>query len=114
MAGCAEAGGDLAEAVALTRRQVALDPLAEEAHLELIRRLAENGDRSAALMTYRRLADRFACGARDRALAGYARAGRADPRGRDDATARCTATIGLPAAGAARPRSGGRTERPER
>jgi DNA-binding SARP family transcriptional activator/class 3 adenylate cyclase len=60
MAAAAEAAGDLAAAVALTRRQVALDPLAEEAHLELIRRLAANGDRSAALTTYRRLADRFA------------------------------------------------------
>ncbi len=56
----AEAAGDLAAAVALTRRQVALDPLSEEAHRELIRRLAANGDRSAALTTYRRLADRFA------------------------------------------------------
>ena len=60
MAAAAEARGDLAAAVALTRRQVALDPLSEEAHRELIRRLAENGDRSAALTTYRRLADRFA------------------------------------------------------
>jgi DNA-binding SARP family transcriptional activator/class 3 adenylate cyclase len=60
MAGAAEASGDLAAAAALTRRQVALDPLSEEAHRELIRRLAANGDRSAALTTYRRLADRFA------------------------------------------------------
>jgi len=60
MAAAAEAAGDLAAAVALTRRQIALDPLAEEAHLELIRRLAANGDRSAALTTYSRLADRFA------------------------------------------------------
>ena len=60
MAAAAEAAGDLAAAIALTRRQVALDPLSEEAHRELIRRLAANGDRSAALTTYRRLADRFA------------------------------------------------------
>ncbi|MFI5037232.1 MAG: AAA family ATPase [Solirubrobacterales bacterium] len=60
MAAAAEAAGNLAAAVALTRRQVALDPLSEEAHRELIRRLAANGDRSAALTTYRRLADRFA------------------------------------------------------
>jgi DNA-binding SARP family transcriptional activator len=60
MAAAAEAAGDLAAAVAFTRRQVALDPLSEEAHRELIRRLAVNGDRSAALTTYRRLADRFA------------------------------------------------------
>ncbi len=60
MAAAAEAAGDLAAAVALTRRQVALDPLSEEAHRELIGRLAASGDRSAALTTYRRLADRFA------------------------------------------------------
>ena len=60
MAASAEAAGNLAAAVALTRRQVALDPLSEEAHRELIGRLAANGDRSAALTTYRRLADRFA------------------------------------------------------
>ncbi|HEY7830964.1 MAG TPA: AAA family ATPase [Solirubrobacteraceae bacterium] len=60
MAAAAETVGDLAAALALTRRQVALDPLSEDAHRELIRRLAANGDRSAALTTYRRLADRFA------------------------------------------------------
>jgi DNA-binding SARP family transcriptional activator/tetratricopeptide (TPR) repeat protein len=60
MAAGAAAAGNLASAVALTRRQVALDPLSEEAHRELIGRLAANGDRSAALTTYRRLADRFA------------------------------------------------------
>jgi DNA-binding SARP family transcriptional activator/class 3 adenylate cyclase/tetratricopeptide (TPR) repeat protein len=60
MAAGADAVGDLASAVALSRRQVALDPLSEEAHRELIRRLTASGDRSAALVTYRRLADRFA------------------------------------------------------
>jgi class 3 adenylate cyclase/tetratricopeptide (TPR) repeat protein len=60
MAAVAEAAGDLTAAVALTRRQVVLDPLCEEAHRELIGRLAASGDRSAALTTYRRLADRFA------------------------------------------------------
>jgi class 3 adenylate cyclase/DNA-binding SARP family transcriptional activator/tetratricopeptide (TPR) repeat protein len=60
MAAGAEAAGDLPAAAVLTRRQAALDPLSEEAHRELIRRLAASGDRSAALTTYRRLADRFA------------------------------------------------------
>ncbi len=60
MAAAAQAAGDLAAAIALTRRQATLDPLSEEAHRELIRRLAANGDRSAALTTYRRVADRFA------------------------------------------------------
>ena len=60
MAGIAEATGDLSTAVALTRREVALDPLSEEAHRDLIVRLVACGDRPAALMTYRRLVDRFA------------------------------------------------------
>ncbi|HTA13625.1 MAG TPA: BTAD domain-containing putative transcriptional regulator, partial [Solirubrobacteraceae bacterium] len=60
MAGAAQAAGDLTGAIALTRRQVALDPLSEEAHRDLIGRLVAHGDRSAALTTYRRLADRFA------------------------------------------------------
>ena len=60
MAAAAQDAGDLAAAVALTRRQVTREPLSEEAHRELIRRLAASGDRSAALTTYRRLADRFA------------------------------------------------------
>jgi DNA-binding SARP family transcriptional activator len=60
MAAGAQAAGDLAAALTLTRRQVALEPLSEDAHRELIGRLAAVGDRSAALTTYRRLADRFA------------------------------------------------------
>jgi DNA-binding SARP family transcriptional activator/class 3 adenylate cyclase len=60
MASAAQSAGDLAAAVALTRRQVALDPLSEEAQRELIRRLALSGDRPAALTTYRRLAERLA------------------------------------------------------
>ena len=60
MAAASEADGDLAAALALNRRQVALDPLSEEAHRDLIRRLAANGDLAAALTTYQRLSDRFA------------------------------------------------------
>jgi len=60
LAGAAETAQDLTGAVAFTRRQVALDPLSEEAHRELIRRLALSGERSAALTTFRRLSDRFA------------------------------------------------------
>jgi DNA-binding SARP family transcriptional activator/tetratricopeptide (TPR) repeat protein len=56
----AEAGGDLAAAVRLTRRMTALDPLAEAPHRELIRRLAAAGDRGAALTAYDRLRDRLA------------------------------------------------------
>jgi DNA-binding SARP family transcriptional activator len=46
----AEAGGDLEAALRLTRRHAALDPLAEEPHRELIRRLTHAGDRAAALV----------------------------------------------------------------
>jgi DNA-binding SARP family transcriptional activator len=55
----AEERGELAAAVAHTRRRVALDPLAEEAQRELIRLLAASGDRPAALTAYRRLQDRL-------------------------------------------------------
>jgi class 3 adenylate cyclase len=55
----AEDRGDLQRAIALTRRQVALDPLAEEPQRDLIRRLAAAGDRSAALTAYKRLGDRL-------------------------------------------------------
>ncbi len=59
LAADAEASGELREAAALTRRQIALDPLAEEPSRELIRRLAAAGDRPAALTAYRRLQDRL-------------------------------------------------------
>lgn len=55
----AEAAGDMRAAIAHTRRIVALDHLAEDAHLALIRRLAQSGDRVAALATYTRYADRL-------------------------------------------------------
>jgi DNA-binding SARP family transcriptional activator/pimeloyl-ACP methyl ester carboxylesterase len=54
-----EAAGDLEAAVALTRRQVDLDPLAEAAHRDLIRRLAAAGDPAAALAIFQRLAKRL-------------------------------------------------------
>ena len=55
-----EQAGDLARAIALTRRMAALDPLAEMPHRELIRRLAAAGDRGSALATYDRFRDRLA------------------------------------------------------
>jgi len=54
----AEGAGDLAAAVAHTRRQAALEPLAEEPVRALMRRLAAAGDRAGALTTYGRLQDR--------------------------------------------------------
>ncbi|HEY7538151.1 MAG TPA: AAA family ATPase [Gaiellaceae bacterium] len=47
------AAGDSAGAIAAARRRLALDPLHEPAHRQLIRVYAESGDRSAALEQYR-------------------------------------------------------------
>ncbi|HYP47111.1 MAG TPA: AAA family ATPase [Thermoleophilaceae bacterium] len=55
----AEAEGDVAGAIASTRRRAALDPLAEDAHRALIERLARSGDRAGALAAYGRLRERF-------------------------------------------------------
>jgi DNA-binding SARP family transcriptional activator len=59
LAARAQAGGDLDAAVALSRERVALDPLSEEAARALIGRLAEAGDRPAALAAYERLSGRL-------------------------------------------------------
>ena len=48
-----------AEAIRLTREQVALDPLAEEPNRRLIERLASAGDRAAALGAGERFAERL-------------------------------------------------------
>ncbi|MDA0158913.1 AAA family ATPase [Solirubrobacter ginsenosidimutans] len=55
----AAATDDPAEAVRLTREQVALDPLAEEPNRRLIERLANAGDRAAALVAGERYAERL-------------------------------------------------------
>ena len=55
----ADARGELSEAVALTRRQVALDPLAEEPNRCLMSRLAVIGETSAALGVYATLRERL-------------------------------------------------------
>jgi DNA-binding SARP family transcriptional activator/tetratricopeptide (TPR) repeat protein len=55
----AAAAGDPAEAVRLTRAQVALDPLAEAPNRRLIERLAATGDRAAALSAGRQFAERL-------------------------------------------------------
>src|SRR4051794_7246497 len=52
LAAAAEAAGDAAEALRRTRAQVALDPLGEESHRRLMRRLVAAGDRPAALAVY--------------------------------------------------------------
>jgi DNA-binding SARP family transcriptional activator len=56
---CVAAAADPAEAVRLTRAQVALDPLGEAANRRLIERLAAAGDRAAALSAGRQFAERL-------------------------------------------------------
>jgi DNA-binding SARP family transcriptional activator len=55
-----ESRGDLEGAISLGRRMVAIDPLAEAATRELMRRLAAAGEHGGALAAYRRLAERLA------------------------------------------------------
>jgi DNA-binding SARP family transcriptional activator len=55
---CEEAA-DLRRAVSLTRRRIALDPLSEPAHRELMRLLAAAGDRASALAVYAELSERL-------------------------------------------------------
>lgn len=61
LAGKAERSGDLAAAIGHSKRRLALDPLHEPAHRELMRLYSRSGDRAAALRQYReavRLLDR--------------------------------------------------------
>jgi DNA-binding SARP family transcriptional activator len=60
LAAAAEAAGDLAGAVRWTRRQAFHDPLSEDVHRELIRRLGQAGDRPSALATFAQLRTRLA------------------------------------------------------
>src|SRR6478672_1771190 len=62
LADAAEAGGDRAAAVRLSREQVALDPYSEQRGRALVRRLAAAGDRAAALAAHERLRDRLRAG----------------------------------------------------
>lgn len=55
----AERSGDARRAVELTRRQAALEPLSEECHRRLMRRLGGAGDRGAALAEYAELRSRL-------------------------------------------------------
>ena len=52
LASAAERAGEDAKAIAHVRRRLALDPLHEPSHRELMRLLAKTGDRSAALRQY--------------------------------------------------------------
>ena len=55
----AEDAGDLPAAIAWTRRRLDVEPLAEAAHRELIRLLALDGDRPAALTAARAMSERL-------------------------------------------------------
>ena len=59
LAAAAADSGDLRLAVTLTRRQAALEPLSEEIHRALMRRLDAAGDRGAALAEYGELRSRL-------------------------------------------------------
>jgi DNA-binding SARP family transcriptional activator len=59
VAHAAAARGDHARAVAVARRRVELDPLSEELHRALLRRLADAGDRGAALAEHERMRRRL-------------------------------------------------------
>jgi DNA-binding SARP family transcriptional activator/predicted ATPase len=52
LSGAYAEAGDLAHAIAHTRRALALEPWCEEAHIDLMRLLARAGQRSAALAQY--------------------------------------------------------------
>ena len=54
-----EERGELEAAVRRSRELVAIDPLSEEAHRTLMRRLAARGDRAAALATFERFRERL-------------------------------------------------------
>jgi DNA-binding SARP family transcriptional activator len=59
LAASAESDGDLRRAADLSRRAAVLEPLSEEAHRELMRRLAAAGDRAGALAIYGELRSRL-------------------------------------------------------
>ena len=59
LARLAAAAASPADAVGWARRRLALDPLDEDAARDLMRRLADAGDRPAALAAYDRLSDRL-------------------------------------------------------
>ena len=54
-ADAAEAAGELGDAIGFTRELIAVDPLAEDAHRALIRRLVATGDGAAALAAFEHL-----------------------------------------------------------
>ena len=59
LAADAAARGELERAIGFGRRRAALDPLDEQAHRDLMRQLADAGDRAGALRLYERFAERL-------------------------------------------------------
>jgi predicted ATPase/DNA-binding SARP family transcriptional activator len=59
LAAAAGAGGEHREAIRWTRKRVALEPLAEDAHRALLARMLAAGDRAGALTAAARLQDRL-------------------------------------------------------
>jgi DNA-binding SARP family transcriptional activator len=95
LAEAAEEAGDLSGAVGWTRRLAACDPLSEEAHRELIRRLASSGDRAAAVSIFEQLRERLA---RELKVAPSAQTRQLVEGLKRDAGAPVTAAESLPAA----------------
>src|SRR5919199_1166926 len=59
LARLAAAADDPEDVARLLRARIALDPLSEDAHRDLMSALAAAGDRAAALAVYNRLAERL-------------------------------------------------------
>ena len=109
LARLAAAAATPAEAVGWARRRLALDPLDEDAARELMRRMADAGDRAGRARRLRPPVGPAARRARPRAVRPDARARRRDPRGRravPTATGRAGAAGRRPAARRPRQRAG--------
>ena len=80
LASDAEAAGALKDAIRISRRRVELDPLREDAHRELIRRLIAAGEIAAARVAFDDLARRLRAELHVRALARDPSPARGHPR----------------------------------
>ena len=109
LAADAEAAGALHDAIRISRRRVELDPLREEAHRELIRRLIAAGEAAAARRGVRRSRAPPAGGAARAALARDPPAARGHPRAE-----RAPARVGRRVAAAASAGAGAARAQPVR
>ena len=94
-----ERAGDLERAIAHTRREVTLDPLAEEPQRNLMRRLAAAGDRAGALRAYEQLGQRLRDELRIAPSPATRELAEALRRGGDNASSQVPSTRAEPAGG---------------